>query len=605
MVKKQGREQAMESSSFPFIILILLAIFLKINGRRSECGPSQKPAALFLFGDSYLDVGNNNYIKTIKLDQANFWPYGESYFNYPTGRFSDGRLVSDFIGTEKEYSKGVNFASAGAGALVETFEGGVISLQTQLRYLKMVDGRLRNKLGSVESKMILSNAVFLFSVGTNDYMSPFLTNSTLFQSYSRTQYIQMVIGNLTIVIREIYKRGGRKFGFLNLGPLGCLPGLRILKMNGIGCLEEASLLAKLHNEALSKSLSTMERQLHGFKYSLYDFNANLGQRIGHPSKYVLLATSTSCLGHVIKKNVVPLFIFGDSLFDAGNNNYINTTTTFRSNFWPYGETYFNYPTGRFSDGRIIPDFIAEYAKLPLVQPYLQPRNHLDFAYCGTNFASAGASVLVENSPDGMVINLKTQLSYFKNLEKQLSHNLGDKEAKKLVSNAVYLFSIGSNDYMNPFFSNSTFFNSYAHDEYPKMVIGNITTVIKALIQGNTGNQCNEEMTALVKLYNRALYKSLQRVERELKGFRFFKKGGRACCGSGPFRGVNSCGGKRGIEEYELCRNASEYLFFDTGHPTQFANHQLAQLLWSLSSEPYSTCYLPFQSTPIAQSCVVN
>lgn len=58
-----------------------------------------------------------------------------------------------------------------------------------------------------------------------------------------------------------------------------------------------------------------------------------------------------------------------------------------------------------------------------------------------------------------MINLKTQLSYFKNLEKQLSHNLGDNEAKKLVSNAVYLFSTGSNDYVKPFFSNSTFFNS--------------------------------------------------------------------------------------------------------------------------------------------------
>lgn len=53
---------------------------------------------------------------------------------------------------------------------------------------------------------------------------------------------------------------------------------------------------------------------------------------------------------------VPLFIFGDSLFDAGNNNYINTP--FQSNFWPYGETFFNFPTGRFSDGRLIPDFIG-------------------------------------------------------------------------------------------------------------------------------------------------------------------------------------------------------------------------------------------------------
>lgn len=75
---------------------------------------------------------------------------------------------------------------------------------------------------------------------------------------------------------------------------------------------------------------------------------------------VLLATSsTSCLGRVISEKPVPLFIFGDSLFDAGNNNYLNTTTRFQANFWPYGETFFNYPTGRVSDGRIIPDFIGD------------------------------------------------------------------------------------------------------------------------------------------------------------------------------------------------------------------------------------------------------
>ena len=54
-----------------------------------------------------------------------------------------------------------------------------------------------------------------------------------------------------------------------------------------------------------------------------------------------------------------LFIFGDSYFDPGNNNYINTTTGFQANFGPYGESFFKYPTGRFSDGRIIPDFIGK------------------------------------------------------------------------------------------------------------------------------------------------------------------------------------------------------------------------------------------------------
>lgn len=54
-----------------------------------------------------------------------------------------------------------------------------------------------------------------------------------------------------------------------------------------------------------------------------------------------------------------LFVFGDSLFDVGNNNYIKTIPFLLSNSAPYGQTFFHYPTGRFSDGRVIPDFIGE------------------------------------------------------------------------------------------------------------------------------------------------------------------------------------------------------------------------------------------------------
>ena len=73
-----------------------------------------------------------------------------------------------------------------------------------------------------------------------------------------------------------------------------------------------------------------------------------------------LILPTQCLAHTcLPEDHVALFIFGDSFFDAGNNNYINTTTGFQANFGPYGESFFKYPTGRFSDGRIIPDFIGK------------------------------------------------------------------------------------------------------------------------------------------------------------------------------------------------------------------------------------------------------
>ncbi|GKE79850.1 GDSL esterase/lipase 1-like protein, partial [Tanacetum coccineum] len=103
-----------------------------------------------------------------------------------------------------------------------------------------------------------------------------------------------------------------------------------------------------------------------------------------------LSVPTDSWGNIDKR--VAVFVFGDSLFDPGNNNYINTTTAFQANFTPYGESYFYPPTGRFSNGRLIPDFIAEYARLPLIPPYLKPGNK-EFTY-GANFASAGAGALI-------------------------------------------------------------------------------------------------------------------------------------------------------------------------------------------------------------------
>jgi hypothetical protein len=53
-----------------------------------------------------------------------------------------------------------------------------------------------------------------------------------------------------------------------------------------------------------------------------------------------------------------LFVFGDSLFDAGNNQYLNGSVEGGAISWPYGETFFNHSTGRLSDGRLVPDFIG-------------------------------------------------------------------------------------------------------------------------------------------------------------------------------------------------------------------------------------------------------
>lgn len=61
--------------------------------------PRQKipVSAVFAFGDSTMDPGNNNFIPT--AFRSDFPPYGQDFMTHePTGRFSNGKLVTDFAG---------------------------------------------------------------------------------------------------------------------------------------------------------------------------------------------------------------------------------------------------------------------------------------------------------------------------------------------------------------------------------------------------------------------------------------------------------------------------------------------------------------------------
>lgn len=55
---------------------------------------------LCVFGDSVVDVGNNNHLNT--LIKSNFPPYGRDFVTHtPTGRFCNGKLATDFTGMYK------------------------------------------------------------------------------------------------------------------------------------------------------------------------------------------------------------------------------------------------------------------------------------------------------------------------------------------------------------------------------------------------------------------------------------------------------------------------------------------------------------------------
>ncbi|WJX28655.1 hypothetical protein P8452_17347 [Trifolium repens] len=270
--------------------------------------------ALFIFGDSTVDSGNNNYIDTIPENKADYKPYGQNgVFREPTGRFSDGRVITDFIAEYAklplllpflepsiDYSNGVNFASGGAGVLPETNQGLVIDLPTQLRNFEEVRKSLEEKLGEEKSNELISEAVYFISIGSNDYMGGYLGNPKMQEKYNPEQYIGIVIGNLTQAIQNLYYKGARKFGFLSLSPLGCLPALRAAnpdEANKGGCFEAASSLALAHNNALFKVVTRFNQVFKGFMYSNSNFYDWLQDKINNPTNYGFKDGINACCGN--------------------------------------------------------------------------------------------------------------------------------------------------------------------------------------------------------------------------------------------------------------------------------------------------------------------
>ena len=82
------------------VIAALLALSLSTTASSSPA-PANRSSCykrLFSFGDSLTDTGNYIIHYSNASGPVLELPYGETFFGRPSGRWSDGRLVVDFIG---------------------------------------------------------------------------------------------------------------------------------------------------------------------------------------------------------------------------------------------------------------------------------------------------------------------------------------------------------------------------------------------------------------------------------------------------------------------------------------------------------------------------
>ncbi|KAI3764832.1 hypothetical protein L2E82_14849 [Cichorium intybus] len=167
-----------------FPVLIFVGLLLD-----QTCLVSSEPQVpcFFIFGDSLVDSGNNNILKTAA--KVNYPPYGIDFPKGPTGRFTNGRTAPDIIGqflgfdnfippyanvTDQEISTGVNYGSGGAGIREESGRhvGDRISLPRQLlnhvKTISRISALQSNKTFTAE---YLNKCIYLANIGSNDYVS--------------------------------------------------------------------------------------------------------------------------------------------------------------------------------------------------------------------------------------------------------------------------------------------------------------------------------------------------------------------------------------------------------------------------------------------------
>ncbi|KAL0827176.1 hypothetical protein Bca101_050853 [Brassica carinata] len=242
----------------------------------------QPVSAILVFGDSTVDPGNNNYIPT--AFKCNFPPYGLDFKNsIPTGRFCNGRLVTDFIGSYigvKEFvpayldpnlgindlMSGVSFASAGSGfdPLTPTI-GNVIDIPTQLEHFREYKRKLESKIGKQNMEKQIKEAIFCVSAGTNDFVINYFTIPIRRKSFTIEAYQHFVTYNLKQFIQDLWHEGARIITVAGLPPIGCLPIVITVfsgePLTNRRCIDRFSTVAINYNFYLQKELDLMQNSL--------------------------------------------------------------------------------------------------------------------------------------------------------------------------------------------------------------------------------------------------------------------------------------------------------------------------------------------------------
>ncbi|KAK4477512.1 hypothetical protein RD792_016739 [Penstemon davidsonii] len=274
--------------------------------------------AVFNFGDSNSDTGN--LVAGLGVDLK--LPNGQTYFQKPSGRFSDGRLIVDFLMDAMDlpflspylesigaptFRNGCNFAAVGCTVLSATASSSnpfsfEIQVAQFLRFKAKVQD-LQDKSRKFDEYIpdqdYFQKALYMFDIGQNDLAGGFISK-TLDQIIAA---IPIILSKFEDGIEKLYEQGARNFWIHNTGPLGCLPQVIVnfgndpSKLDGLGCVSSHNQASKNFNLQLHALFKKLQAQYQDANFTYVDIFTIKSNLIANYSTYGFEQPLMACCGY--------------------------------------------------------------------------------------------------------------------------------------------------------------------------------------------------------------------------------------------------------------------------------------------------------------------
>jgi hypothetical protein len=186
----------------------------------------------------------------------------------------------------------------------------VIPLWKEVEYFKEYQRRLRRHAGRARARRIVSDALYVVSIGTNDFLENyFLFVTGRFAEFTVAGFEDFLVAQAERFLAEIHRLGARRVTFAGLSPIGCLPLERTLNALRGGCVEEYNQVARDYNAKLLAMLRRLAASRPALKVAYINVYQNMLDLITDPST-LGEPIETSAIPYELHRNFHGGFLFG-------------------------------------------------------------------------------------------------------------------------------------------------------------------------------------------------------------------------------------------------------------------------------------------------------